>query len=765
MPHLSGAVQPRRLDEVLQCLGDAVLAVDAEGRCVFLNGAAARLIRERHGAVHPSLAGRSLRAAIPGFAGSTLDRAIRRAREQAEAVTIEERDSAYARCLETRAFPSENGVTVLIRDVTEGVSARDRDTRELRRVEERFRLLVESVEDVVFRLDRDQRCLDIFGRWLEREGYTARQFLGRTTRDIVGEADAIPHEVANLRALAGETVVYEWTLRRPGGDRQMQTSLSPLVGADGRIIGIAGVGRDVTRLHLEMRRRAEAESEAQRWAYIFERAAWGVAITSADGQRFETVNPAFARMHGYEPAELRSRPVHELYPPRRHTELPVEFRRVELRGHHIWETEHRRKDGTVFPALVDATAIVGPDGKVACYAGTVWDLTDRKRAEEQVRQARRTDIVGRLAGGVTHDFNNLLMVILGFADLLAANLQPDDPRRADAAEIRKAAERASSLARQLLTIGQPTIAHRQLLDLNQIVENLDPLLHPLVPASIRLQLRLAPRLGAIAADRGQMEQVVVNLALNARDAMPCGGELVIETSELTVEREAQPCPDNPLPPGEYVVLAVSDTGEGMDETTRQRVFEPFFSTKTSGRNAGLGLSTVYGIVTQAGGHVSVDTARGAGTTFRVCLPRVAAVPPAELMLPPPPPVGGTECVLIVEDEPAVRTLAGRTLAGLGYTVLEAENGREALEVARRYPAPIDLVITDVVMPELGGIELIDALAAERPDTAVLVMSGYLEPDNAIAAIRSSGLPFLPKPFALDGLSEAVRAALARRPAG
>jgi PAS domain S-box-containing protein len=765
MAHLSGAVRPRRLDEVLQCLGDAVVAVDAGGRCIFLNAAAARLLRERYGAVHATVVGRPLRAAVPGFEGSTLECAIRRARDELEVVTVEERDPAYARCLETRAYPSENGVTVIVRDVTEAVSAREGDARELRRVEERFRLLVESVEDVVFRLDRDQRCVDIFGRWLEREGYAARQFLGRTTREIVGESDATRHEVANLRALAGETVVYEWTLPRPEGVRHMQTSLSPLRGMDGRIIGIAGVGRDVTRLHLEMQRRLEAESEAARWAYIFERAAWGVAIASADGERFEMVNPAFARMHGYEPRELRGRPIRDLYPPRRHAELAVEFRHIERRSHHIWETEHLRKDGTVFPALVDATAIIGADGQVACYAGTVWDLTDRKRAEEQVRQARRTDIVGRLAGGVTHDFNNLLMVILGFADLLTANLDPDDSRRADAIEIHKAAERASSLARQLLTIGQPTVAHRQLLDLNQIVQDLDPLLHPLVPASIRVQLRLAPRLGAIAADRGQMEQVVVNLALNARDAMPGGGELAIETGDLTVERDAQPWPDAALPAGDYIVLSVSDTGEGMDECTRERLFEPFFSTKTSSRNAGLGLSTVYGIVTQAGGYVSVATARGAGTTFRICLPKVAAAPPPELLPPPPSLVGGTECVLIVEDEPAVRTIAGRTLAGLGYTVLEAENGREALEVARHYPAPIDLVITDVVMPELGGIELIEALSTERPETAVLVMSGYLEPDNATAAIRRAGLPFLPKPFALDGLSEAVRAALERRPAG
>ncbi|MGH7519457.1 MAG: PAS domain S-box protein [Gemmatimonadales bacterium] len=763
MTHAPGAAHSRRLDEVLQCLGDALFAVDADGRCVFLNAAAARLARERYGAVHESLVGRSLTEHLPGFAGSLLDRAIRRSCDELEAVIFEERDPAYARCLETRVFPSERGASVLIRDITEAVAARERDAREGRRVEERFRLLVESVEDVVFRLDRDQRCIDIFGRWLEREGYSARQFLGRTTREIVGPADATAHEIANLRALAGETVVYEWSLQRPDGPRHMQTSLSPLRGLDGRILGIAGVGRDMTRLHAEMRRRAEAESEATRWAYIFERAAWGVAIASADGERLEAVNPAFARMHGYEPDELRGHPVRELYPPRRHAELPVQLRRTELRGHHIWETEHQRKDGSVFPALVDVAAIADAEGRVTCYAGTVRDLTERKRAEEQVRQAQRTDTVGRLAGGVTHDFNNLLMVILGFADLLAAGLDPDDPRRSDAAEIRKAAERASGLARQLLTIGRPTISHCQLLDLNSIVQDLDPLLRPLVPASVRLRLRLAPGLGAIAGDRGQMEQVVVNLALNARDAMPAGGELTIETSELQVVPSVDPWPGAALPPAAYVMLAVRDTGEGMDESTKARLFEPFFSTKTSSRNAGLGLSTVFGIVTQAGGHVAVESGRGEGTTFRICLPKVAPAQPPLPATPPAALVGGTECVLIAEDEPAVRTLAGRTLAGLGYAVLEAENGREALKVARQYPGPIDLILTDVVMPELGGIELIEALAAERPEAAVLVMSGYLEPDNASDAIRDAGLPFLSKPFGLDNLSEAVRAVLDRRP--
>jgi CheY-like chemotaxis protein len=295
------------------------------------------------------------------------------------------------------------------------------------------------------------------------------------------------------------------------------------------------------------------------------------------------------------------------------------------------------------------------------------------------------------------------------------------------------------------------------------VQDLDPLLRPLVPATIRVQLSLTPGLGAIAADRGQMEQVVVNLALNARDAMPAGGELVIATSELCLEVSGAPWPGAELPAGDYVVLSVHDTGEGMDETTRLRLFEPFFSTKTSSRNAGLGLSTVYGIVTQAGGCVAVESVAGEGTTFRIALPKAAPMPPLARAPAPPAPVGGSECVLIVEDEPAVRILAGRTLAGLGYTVLEAENGREALRVAQQYPGPIDLILTDVVMPELGGIELIEMFSAARPGAAVLVMSGYLEPDNASSAIREAGLPFLPKPFAPDNLSEAVRTALDRRP--
>ncbi|HEU5169845.1 MAG TPA: PAS domain-containing protein [Gemmatimonadales bacterium] len=770
-PAFPEAVLTGRHGDVLERLGDAFLALDAEGRCTHLNGAAARLLRERYGAVHDPLVGRGLVERLPGMRDTPLDRAIRRARAELEPVTLEEHD-AWGRRLETRVFPSEEGVSVLVRDVT---------------ADERSRLLMESVEDVVFRLDREQRCVDIFGRWLEREGYRPEQFLGRTTAEIVGPEAAPLHEIANLRALAGETLVYEWELVRPDGVRQMQTSLSPLCAADGSIVGIAGVGRDMTRrfaaereiqrlntdlerrvvelqeltqaLQSEVARRAEAEQEASRWAWIFERAAWGVAIASADGERLEAVNPAFARMHGYSPDELRGRPVRDLFPERRHAELPAELRRAGRRGHHIWESEHRRKDGSVFPVLVDVVAITDAGGRVLCYAGTVQDLTDRHRAAEQMRLAQRTDAVGRVAGGITHDFNNLLMVILGLADILAGGFDPADPRRADAIEIRKAADRASGLARQLLTLGRPATIPLQVLDLNAVIRELDPLFRPLVPANVRLRLDLAPDLGGVAADRSQVEQVVVNLVLNARDAMPAGGELTIETREIELAEGREGAP-----PGPDIMLAVHDTGQGIDEATRVRVFEPFFSTKSSSRNAGLGLATVHAIVTRAGGRVWVDSVPDQGSTFRVCLPRAGEAPSAGSTLAGNQVARGSECVLVVEDEAAVRALACRTLAALGYAVLEAADGREALEVARRYEGAIDLVVTDVVMPELGGLELVEALGAERPEAAFLAMSGYLEPGNAGGAIAEAGFPFLAKPFSPESLGEAVRLVLDRRPA-
>jgi PAS domain S-box-containing protein len=609
---------------------------------------------------------------------------------------------------------------------------------------------------VVFRLDREQRCVDVFGRFLEREGFDPAHLVGRTTREIVGEDDVELHEAANLRALAGETVTYEWTLRAPHGVRHMQTTLSPLHGPYGEITGIVGVGRDISQ-------RVEVGRELQRWARIFEHAGWGVAIVSADGV-IESVNPAFAAMHGWSVEELRGKPMADL------SASPHEFPRMnplfDERGHQIWETERVRRNTQVFPALIDATAVRDADGHIIYYAVNVQDLTERRRAEEQVRQAQKMEAVGRLAGGVAHDFNNMMMIIMGFSDFLLTTLDRTDPRWADADEIRKAAERAMHLTRQLLGFGRQQLVARHVLSLNEVVAGMERMLRPLLGEDIRLVTRLSVGLGGVEADYGQMEQVVMNLALNARDAMRGGGRLTIETLDVDLpEGYAYRQVGLDIPPGPYVMLLVSDTGHGMSPEVKARLFEPFFTTKPVTQNTGLGLATVYGIVAQSGGYIWVDSEPDRGTTFKICLPRVE--PEDELdqiPLEPSRPGRGSEHILLVEDEDAVRSVAARVLLNQGYTVIQAHNGEEALDLLSELGDSIDLVLTDVVMPDMGGLVLAEKLKAKKPELRLLYMSGYSEADKLQPGMGNFQVPFLQKPFSAESLIVKVREVLDAKPA-
>ena len=502
--------------------------------------------------------------------------------------------------------------------------------------EERFRTLVESIDDVVFRLDRNQRCVDIFGRWLQREGFEPSDFLGRTTAEIVGDETPAVHERANLRALAGETVTYEWTRSSRRGLRHMQTTLSPLRGPGGAVAGVVGIGRDIT-------------------------------------QRIE--------------------------------------------------------------------------------------------AEQQVRQAQKMEAVGRFAGGVAHDLNNMMMIIMGFSDFLLTALEREDIRRADADEIRKAAERAMHLTRQLLGFGRQRVVAREVLSLNTVVEGMERMLRPLLGEDITLVTSLSASLGGVEADYGQMEQVVMNLTLNARDAMRDGGQLVIETVDVDFpEGYAYRHLGIDIPAGPYVLLVVTDTGHGMTPEVKSHLFEPFFTTKPTTLNTGLGLTTVYGIVVQSAGYIWVDTAPGEGCSFKICFPRVAvdevAADVHDGVLSP---ARGTETVLLVEDEDGVRLLASRVLANYGYAVLEARNGREALEMLARSDHGIQLVLTDIVMPDMGGLELSRHISAAHPDMPIVYMSGYAEGDKAEPGIRSSRYPFLQKPFSAESLAMRIREALDRVP--
>jgi nitrogen-specific signal transduction histidine kinase/CheY-like chemotaxis protein len=390
------------------------------------------------------------------------------------------------------------------------------------------------------------------------------------------------------------------------------------------------------------------------------------------------------------------------------------------------------------------------------------EITERKRLEEQLLQSQKMEAVGQLAGGVAHDFNNILTAIVGYTDLLAAELGSNVRQLEDLEEIRKAARRAAALTRQLLAFSRKQVLEPRIIDVNGVVLNLDKMLRSLISENIELKTDLADNLAAARADPNQIEQVIMNLAINARDAMPDGGTVTIETDNVTLD-DAYAAQHVSVIPGEYVMLAVSDTGCGMDEKTQSRIFEPFFTTKPPGRGTGLGLSTVYGIVKQTGGNIWLYSEPGKGTTFKIYLPAIAALPedigkaaPAEAVRRG----GGT--VLVVEDDEQVRRLTHRALASQGYTVLEADRGTTALDIARRHKGHIDLLLTDVIMPDTNGRKLAETIRAARPGLRVLYMSGY--PDGAIAShgMLEPGVAYLAKPFTTDAVTRRVREVLEAR---
>jgi len=425
------------------------------------------------------------------------------------------------------------------------------------------------------------------------------------------------------------------------------------------------------------------------------------------------------------------------------------------------EVRFKRRDGSYFLGSLSntPTADVGRDDTEVLVM--VSDITERKQLEEQFRQAQKMEAIGQLAGGVAHDFNNLLTVILGFTAFLDDAFEKGDPRRKDLLEIQKAGERAASLTRQLLAFSRKQILQPSLLDLNVVVTNTSGMLRRLLGEDIEFVTVLESHLAPIVADAGQLEQVLMNLAVNARDAMANGGKLTIETAN--VELDAEYLRTHPMmAPGPYVMLAVSDTGTGMDEATKRRIFEPFFTTKEPGKGTGLGLATIYGIVKQSGGDVLAYSEVGLGTTIKVYLP--PAEPGIDRLEPEHAAESadatlGSETVLLVEDEESVRLLAGTTLERTGYHVLTAANPKDALALVERHAGSVDLLLTDVVMPGASGPDLFNSLSMRRPDMKVLYMSGYTDQGIVPLGVLDPGVPFLQKPFTPTALVRKVRRVL------
>ncbi len=386
------------------------------------------------------------------------------------------------------------------------------------------------------------------------------------------------------------------------------------------------------------------------------------------------------------------------------------------------------------------------------------DVTEQRRLEAQLRQAQKMEAVGRLAGGIAHDFNNLLTAILGSAQLALRELEPSHTVREDLEEIRRAGLRAADLTRQLLAYSRRQVVAPKVIDLNEAVRNLDSMLRRLIREDIELVLTLSPTPLAVRSDPGQIEQVVINLVVNARDAMPQGGRITIRAEAVLLDAQ-QPDNSPPAPPGPYVHLAVSDTGSGVSPEARAHLFEPFFTTKELGKGTGLGLATVYGIVKQNGGFIYVDSEPGAGTTVRVYLPPVSGPIPTDVPTVGAALAGGSETVLLVEDEAAVRQFARRALEASGYVVLVAPDGAEALTLADRHEGPIDVLLTDVVMPGIAGPELARRLTERRPTLRVLFCSGYTDDATVLEGVREAGTAFLQKPFAPEDLIRKLREVL------
>ena len=512
---------------------------------------------------------------------------------------------------------------------------------------------------------------------------------------------------------------------------------------------------------LLLRQAQEALRESEgRYRHIVEAATEGICSLDAE-LRINFANGAFARMLGYTPEEMVGTPVERYSFPAESNEFR-EHMDARRRGvAEQYERRLRRKDGKECWCFVSGAPILDSDGRFAGSFGMFTDITDRRRLEEQLRQSQKMEAVGRLAGGVAHDFNNLLTVIFGYSDVLLQGLEPG-PLREAAQEVRGAGKRAAALTRQLLAFSRKQALVPEVLDLGDVVSGLSTMVERLIGEDVKVSVVVSPNLGRVKADRGQLEQVVMNIAVNARDAMPKGGSLIFELQNVELD-DAYTRAHAEVEPGPYVLLAISDTGTGMDAETQKHIFEPFFTTKETGKGTGLGLSTVQGIVLQSGGSIGVYSEPGRGTTFKVYLPRFAgdaAVRRPVSGVHPALPTG-SETVLVVEDETAIRQLTNLILQKAGYTVLLAESPVAAERIAGSHPGPIHLLLTDVVMPGMRGPELAERLLRLRPDLRVLFMSGYTDDAIAHHGFLDAGREFLQKPFTPFRLTQKIREVLGR----
>jgi PAS domain S-box-containing protein len=637
---------------------------------------------------------------------------------------------------------------IVLRDVAERREAEEA----VRRSTELLRAVVDNTSDAIFVKDRQGKYL-LFNE-------AAARFVGRPVVDVIGRSDADLFEPESARRAAdhdrramasGSALTGEEELTAAGVTRVYQATKAPYHDSSGNVLGVVGISRDVTdskRAEEQLRLRDRAIRAVTQGILI--------ADATRTGYPIVYVSPSFEKLTGYAAAEVVGRNCHFLQGPDTDPETVDRIRAALAAGQAFCaELLNYRRDGTPFWNELSISPVYDDGGRLTHFVGVQTDVTDRRRLEEQFRQSQKMESVGLLAGGIAHDFNNLLTIIGGYSRLLLREPLADEQMMM-AREIWEAGERAATLTRQLLAFGRKQILAPEIVDLNAVVARAGRLLKRLIGEDVEVVFALNPAAEAARVDPAQLEQALINLAVNARDAMPAGGRLTISTGNVDVTQ-----PHEFAAPGRYVRLAVTDTGCGMSDEVKARVFEPFFTTKGPGKGTGLGLSMVYGFVKQSGGYVTVASAPGTGTTFEILLPRTdrpeGTDTPAE---PPPPPARAGDTILLVEDEEGVRKYMSSVLRRLGYVVYEAADGPSAVRASDEHIGPIHLLLTDVVMPSIGGRQLANTLAERRPGIKVLYTSGYTDDALLHHGVGNGTSNFLRKPFTAAELGHAVYRVLA-----
>jgi len=627
-----------------------------------------------------------------------------------------------------------------------------------------------SIGDAVITTDRRNRVQRMNPLAEALTGTRRAEALGRPLGEILRAV--IPSTGQNMETV-GAAVIREQRpqslpedavlVDKSGNLFPLDDSVAPIRLRTGDVVGAVIVFRDATNRRRTEAARVEAET---RYREIFENAVVGMFQSTPDG-RYLRVNQAMASMHGYVSPEAMVEATtdiaHQEY---EHPAQRDEFMHLleQKRVVTAFPLEVSRRDGTRLSTIVHARVVSDADGKIQYYEGTQEDITARKRLQAQLEHAQKMEAVGRLAGGVAHDFNNVLHVIYGYSDLAMEKVDANHPVLRDITRIKEAATRATRLTKQLLAFSRQQAIEPAVLDLNKLISGWPQMLERLVGEDINIFFQPGAALGLVLADHGHVEQILMNLAVNARDAMPLGGTIRIVTGNVTLDKKyAQQHP--PVVPGPYVMLSFSDTGHGIDKNLLQKIFEPFFTTKESGKGTGLGLATVYGIVKQSGGNIWVYSEPGVGTTFKIYLPRVDRKEPLAQPAPVADFTGGNETILLVEDDNDIRDLVAAMLKAGGYNVLVADSPSAALDAARNSSENIALLLTDIIMPEMSGVELCQRIRASRPAIRQLYMTGYPGSELGRRGLLESNAEILEKPFEEHDLLARVRSVLDRGASG